>query len=74
MPHPFDNVFPQAQADGWQKSRGDKPGMNLRTYLAGHILQGLAANRKANEYRAEQLAERSVELADALIERLNARS
>lgn len=60
------NVYPEAQAEGYQKTRGDLPGMNLRQHYAGLALQGLIA-RWGDEYTPEGHAALAVQHADALL-------
>lgn len=63
------NVYPEAQPEGWQKGRGDKPGMTLRQHYAGLALQGLLADPQTGRDGAEveDIVRMAVRAADALL-------
>lgn len=67
-------AFPEAQPEGYQKSRGDAPGMTLRQYYAGQILVGLLAANPQLDIDQSMLDKAfvttAVRIADALCEEL----
>ena len=65
VPQMLANNGEPAFASRWQK------GMSLRDYLSGQALIGIVA-RSSSTQRSEEIAERAVELADAVIKLLSA--
>ncbi len=62
--HGDDDAFPNRDEDGVPL-----PGMTLRTYIATHVMAGLAACPEVS-MDAEEYADWAVSRADALIRRL----
>lgn len=68
MPNPYDYAFPRANAGASQ------PGINIRTYIATQAMAGILHGDDLSwgaSTTQEAIAKAAVNMADALIRRLN---